>query len=249
MLFATWLVLLFWYNIHRGKRFAELIAVQSDEASKASGIVVDSFSNHLSVRIFNARKHEKQLLMRQQDKIIRAWRKSWLQNIVTNVVKGQSAALVSALALVLVLMLYAHGTVPLGGIVLFIAYFGDASSSLWQLAWALDNYYRNFGTIQNALDGLNADDEPEGHEASGRSHLDAVLGESGGRGAQETTELAQVISEHHREVAKRHDRKGDVLKGTLVDEERRRKLSSLTLSPSTTGRVAKRHCGPELSTK
>jgi ATP-binding cassette subfamily B multidrug efflux pump len=58
-----------------------------------------------------------------------------------------------------VLLLFAHGVVQIGGIVLFVAYFGDASSSLWELAWALDSYYRNFGTIQNALDGLRATDE------------------------------------------------------------------------------------------
>jgi hypothetical protein len=39
------------------------------------------------------------------------------------------------------------------------------------------------------------------------AHVDAVQGEPGGRGVQEGTELAHVISEHHREVAKPHDRK------------------------------------------
>lgn len=162
LLFSVWLILLFWFNVHRGKRFAKLIAKQSDETSKASGIVVDSLSNHLSVRVFNARRRERDSLIRQQRKIIDKWHTSWLQNIITNIAKGQSAAIVSALALVLVLVLFAHGTVQLGGIVLFVAYFGGASDSLWQLAWALDSYYRNFGTIQNALDGLNAENEREG---------------------------------------------------------------------------------------
>jgi len=162
LLFTVWLILLFWFNVHRGKRFGELIEEQSDETSKAAGIVVDSLSNHLSVRVFNARKREQERLANQQVKIIDKWRESWWQNLVTNIVKGQSAAVVSALALVLVLVLFADGIVPLGGIVLFIAYFGSASNSLWQLAWALDSYYRNFGTVQNALDGLSAKNEREG---------------------------------------------------------------------------------------
>jgi ATP-binding cassette subfamily B protein len=159
ILFIVWLVALFSFNVKRGKRFGQLVALQSDESSKASGIVVDSISNHVSVRVFGARRSEVQLLAGQQKHIIQRWHDSWRQNLITNTVKGQSAAFVSIIALILVVALYGHGIISLGGIVLFIAYFGDASSSLWQLAWALDNYYRNFGTIQNALDGLQAEDE------------------------------------------------------------------------------------------
>lgn len=162
LLFTVWLVALFYFTSRRGKRFSELIAKQSDEASKASGLVVDSLSNHLSVRVFNARQREQAALIQQQDKIIHWWRKSWRWNIITNTVKGQSASFVNGAALVLALVLFANGTIELGGVVLFIAYYGDASGSLWQLAWALDAYYRQFGTVQNALDGLTAEDERTG---------------------------------------------------------------------------------------
>lgn len=159
--FIVWLVLLFWFNAKRGKKFSKLIALQSEETSTASGMVVDSLSNHVSVRVFNAQARERHSLGTQQHMIVRRWRDSWWQNIVTNTVKGQSAAIVSIVALILVIVLYGKGQVLLGDIVLFIAYFGDASSSLWQLAWAFDSYFRQFGTIQNALDGLKGTDERE----------------------------------------------------------------------------------------
>lgn len=159
LLFIVWLMLLFSYNVYRGRKFGYLVSLQSDETSKAAGIVVDAVSNHVSVRVFGARTSESRMLATQQGKIVQRYRDSWIQNLYTNMVKGQSAAIVSALALALVVVLYGRGTIPLGGIVLFISYFGDASSSLWELAWALDNYYRSFGTIQNALDGLQAEDE------------------------------------------------------------------------------------------
>lgn len=162
LLFSVWLIVLFWYNVRRGKKFARLIEKQSDETSKASGMVVDALSNNISVRVFNSRDREIRRLKQQQTNIIGAWRHSWLYNLVTNIVKGQSAAWVSTVALVLALLLFANGMVPIGGIVLFVAYFGDASSNLWQLAWALDNYYRTAGTIQNALDGLQAENERVG---------------------------------------------------------------------------------------
>ncbi len=154
VLFVVWLVVLFAYNIHRGKEFGKLVAAVSDEQSKAAGIVVDALGNHVSVRAFGAEEVERRMLAAQQQHIVTRWRRSWIQNIFTNFIKGQSVAYVTTIALVMVVMLYAHGTIPLGAIVLFIAYFGDASTGLWELAWALDSYYRNFGTIQNALDGL-----------------------------------------------------------------------------------------------
>lgn len=158
VIFVVWLILLFWFNIVRGKKFAWLVAKQTDEESKASGIVVDALSNHMSVRTYNAQEREKQMLFTQQRRIVRRWHDSWWQNLVTNIVKGQSAAFVSGIALIMVIALYGKGEIPIGGILLFAAYFGDASSSLWELAWSLDSYYRNSGTIQNALDGLRGED-------------------------------------------------------------------------------------------
>jgi ABC-type multidrug transport system fused ATPase/permease subunit len=182
VIFIIWLVLLFTYNVHRGVQFGKLVARQSDETSIASGIVVDSVSNHVSVRVFGAQHRERELLAAQQGFIIRRWRDSWWQNLVTNIIKGQSAALVSAVALGMVVMLYGQGIVPLGGIVLFMAYYGDASSSLWQLAWALDSYYRSFGTIQNALDGLQSDNE---RRVSSTSHSQQLF-------SQVTLELRNI---------------------------------------------------------
>jgi ATP-binding cassette subfamily B protein len=162
LLFIVWLILLFLFTTYRGKRFGQLVAIQSDEESKASAVVVDALSNHLSVRVYNAQEREKLLLYSRQQHIVRRWRDSWQQNLLTNIVKGQSAAIVSSIALVLVLVLYGNGAIQIGGILLFAAYFGDASSSLWELAWSLDSYYRNFGTIQNALDGLDGEDARQG---------------------------------------------------------------------------------------
>lgn len=159
VLFVVWLAVLFTFTIKRGRKFGQLIEVQSDETSKASGQIVDAIGNHLSVRVFNATEREKATLGRQQQIIIRAHRKAWLQNLQTNIAKGQSAAIISGAALVLVLYLYSQSIVGLGEIIIFFAYFTDASSSLWQLAWALDALYRQFGKIRNSINGLAGEDE------------------------------------------------------------------------------------------
>lgn len=159
LLFAVWLVLLFWYNSRRGREFSKLVAKQSDENSKASSIVVDSISNSTSVRVFNARLHEEVVLAHKQSDIIRSWRKSWRFGIVTNAVKGQSSGIVNVIAICLAVWLYSKGTIEVGGLALFLAYFNAASSGLWNLSWNFDEYYRQFGTLQNALDGLSGEME------------------------------------------------------------------------------------------
>lgn len=159
VLFATWLILLFTYNAKRGKKLSKLVAKQSDETSKASSIVVDSVSNSINVRVFNARQHEKQVLFAQQKNIIRSWKKTWKFSIITNTVKGQSSGLVNIIAICLAVWLFSKGVIEVGGLALFLAYFNAASSGLWNLAYYLDEYYRQFGTIQNALDGLAAENE------------------------------------------------------------------------------------------
>ena len=159
LLFAVWLILLFWYNSRRGRRFSKLVAKQSDENSKASSIVVDSISNSTSVRVFNAREHEEHVLGRKQDDIIRTWRKSWKFGLITNAVKGQSSGVVNVLAISLAVWLFSKGTIEVGGLALFLAYFNSASSGLWNLAWNFDEYYRQFGTMQNALEGLSSEME------------------------------------------------------------------------------------------
>lgn len=175
LLFTVWLTGLFWYTMRRGRRFSRLVAVQSEEDSKASGQVVDALSNHLSVRIYNARDRENHNLRSQQQQIVNRWRDSWRFNLTTNIVKGQSAVLACCLALGLVIWLFSQGQIGLGGVVLFVAYFTDASSSLWTIAWALDSYYRQFGTIQNALDGLTGEDARQGEQADAKPPTKASL--------------------------------------------------------------------------
>ena len=162
LIFTVWLILLFSYNSYRGRKFSKLIARQSDETSKVAGTVVDVVTNSTSVKMYNTKLSEPKSLERQQNKIIQEWRKSWRYSVITNTFKGQSAALINGATLALTVWLFSNGTIGIGGLVLFLAYFSSASSALWNLAWNFDEYYRQFGTIQNALDGLNGSDERAG---------------------------------------------------------------------------------------
>ena len=156
LLFTLWLVLLFIFSIRRGRELETLVRLQSDEVSATAGLVVDSLGNNLSVRVFNAADREVNMLKNRQKEIVKRWGASWRQSFATNVVKGQSTAIVNGIAMILILHMYTTGTVQVGDIVLFLAYFSDASTSLWELAWSLDAYYRYFGNLNNALGGLNA---------------------------------------------------------------------------------------------
>lgn len=154
LIFIVWLIALLSYTIKRGRKFSELVEKESDARSVASGAVVDALSNHLSVRVFNARKRELKLLDDKQKVILRRWDASWRYHIITNLVKGHSIAVAGGVAMATILWLFGRGQITVGDVALFIAYFTAASSSVWELAWQLDSYYRNFGTVDNALRGL-----------------------------------------------------------------------------------------------
>jgi ATP-binding cassette, subfamily B, bacterial len=156
LIFTVWLVLLFSYTIRRGKKFGKLVEIESQSRSQASGLVVDALANNMSVRVFNARKRELGRLSKQQDDIIKKWRASWGFHIITNLVKGNSIAVVGAVSFSIMLVLFNGGEISVGDVTLFITYFTAASSAIWELSWQLDMYYRSFGTIDNALNGLSA---------------------------------------------------------------------------------------------
>ncbi|MCA9324187.1 ABC transporter ATP-binding protein [Candidatus Saccharibacteria bacterium] len=158
LLFLIWLLTLLYVSIKRGREFGRLVEKVSDTRSIASGRVVDVLTNNLSVRVFNARAREEKDLLNDQQHVLRTWRDSWWQHIVTNIYKGHSVALAAAIMFAQVLRLFSSGELSVGDIVLFVAYFSDASSSIWELAWQLDTYYSQFGTIQNALTNLTKDE-------------------------------------------------------------------------------------------
>ncbi len=154
IIFVVWLVGLLSYTMYRGRTFSKLVETESQARSLASGQIVDALSNHLSVRVFNARQRELDLLDKKQDAIRRRWDASWRYAIRTNLVKGHSIALVSAVGMSVILWLFSRGQITIGDVALFITYFTAASNSIWELAWQLDLYYRSFGTLDNALKGL-----------------------------------------------------------------------------------------------
>lgn len=160
LIFIVWLGVLFTYTIRRGRKFGEYVEKESQARSVASGVVVDALSNHLSVRVFNARRREEEILNQKQKVIIKRWSKSWGYHIRTNLVKGHSIAVAAAAAFAAILWLFSRGQITVGDVALFISYFTAASSAIWELAWQLDNYYRCFGTINNALNGLSVN-QPE----------------------------------------------------------------------------------------
>ena len=156
LLFVVWIAFLLTLNIIRGKKFSQLVETESESRSVAAGQVVDALANNLSVRVFNAREKEVAALQAQQKVILKKWDASWRYHIITNMAQGNSVAIAGGVALGLILWLYSRGQISIGDVVLFVAYFGDASSSIWELAWQMNMYYRSFGTIDNALDGLRS---------------------------------------------------------------------------------------------
>jgi ATP-binding cassette subfamily B protein len=154
VIFIVWLVGLFSFTLYRGRIFSKMIEKESQARSRTSGQIVDAMSNHLSVRVFNSRDRELEMIDKRQERIRYWWDRSWRFNTHTNIVKGHSVALVSAVGMSVILWLYSRGQITVGDVALFLTYFTAAANSIWELAWQLDSYYRSFGIIANGLKGL-----------------------------------------------------------------------------------------------
>jgi ATP-binding cassette subfamily B protein len=174
VIFVLWLICLFAYTTYRGRTFSKLIAKWSNEKSKSVQLIVDGFANNTIVRMLSAQQREADLLSKQQKVSIRNREEAWIFNIRTNFAKDFSSVAATAAALIVALWLLSTGQIGIGGIVLFFTYFSRAAFDLWVMAWVIDQYFANYGTVLDALQGLRGENERRVTEAPDRSDVSKV---------------------------------------------------------------------------
>ncbi len=157
--YVLWLVALFAVTWKRGVTYSDLVGKATSERSKASGLVIDSVSNHSELRTFAARTRESEALGRQQRTLLGAINTEWTHNLRTNIAKGHLSVFGLSIGLILALWLYFDGQITAGGFVLFFTYFNAAAFSLWEVAWGLTELFKQSGTIKSCLVGLQGSDE------------------------------------------------------------------------------------------
>lgn len=154
LLFLVWIIALTAVLIIRGKQQARLAEIDSEAGSVVSGRIVDAMANSLPVRVFDAHEYEVAALKGPQSAYIRKWRRQWKYGWYTNMFKGNSAAVVSAFALIMVVWMYANGEVRIGDIALFVTYLTSAGETIWDLSFSLNTYIRDYGALKNAITNL-----------------------------------------------------------------------------------------------
>lgn len=170
LVFLVWIIGLVIYLALAGRTRSRLSEIHSDAKSKAGGVVVDALTNYLAVRTFSAGKREDANMRRSLNEVETTWYRSWKFATLMHAVKGNSAALASAICLALAVWLFVEGKTSLGGIVLLITYITTISQQVWELGWQMDNYFRNFGEMRNILGNLlSVEDKPTFRE--GAKHL------------------------------------------------------------------------------
>ncbi len=154
IVYGLWIIGLIIVLTYRSRRQSRMIEESSDARSFVAGRVSDAVANNMAVRTFAAGASEVNSLKPSQNKAVKLWMGSWRYGTVTNAIKGNSAALVSGLALSVAVLLYAQGSVGLGSIALLVTYITSASEAIWALSVQVDNHIRNYGTLKNALTNL-----------------------------------------------------------------------------------------------
>lgn len=154
VIFGVWIIGLFAVLSYRARRQAVMFETASEATSVLSGRVTDAIANNLAVRTFASGVNEVASLRPAQQTAIDRRITTWRYGTVTNAIKGNSAAFVSGLALVIAILLYAQGNVGLGSIALLVTYITSASETIWALSNQLDTLIRHYGTLKNALTNL-----------------------------------------------------------------------------------------------
>ncbi len=156
IVFAAWIIALIFTLAYRGRRQAKLYERTSNALSETSGRVTDALANNLAVRTFAQGPSENTHLAPSQKRVITFWKDSWRYGLMTNAIKGNSAAVVSGIALTLAVYLYSQGNVGLGSIALLVTYITSASETIWALSNQLDTHVRSYGILKDALTNLYA---------------------------------------------------------------------------------------------
>ena len=154
VIFGAWVLGLFAVLAYRARRQAQMFETASDASSVISGRVTDAVANNLAVRTFASGVNEVASLQPAQQTAIERRVTSWRYGTITNAIKGNSAAVVSGLCVVIAVMLYAQGNIGLGSIALLVTYITSASETIWALSNQLDSLIRHYGTLKNALTNL-----------------------------------------------------------------------------------------------
>lgn len=154
LLFGVWIIGLIIVLAYRSHKQLALIDARSQAASTISGRIVDAMANNVSVRISNARRSELSTLAPLQGLFVKRWYDSWRYTTINNVIKGNSAAVVSTVAVGLSVWMFSRGEITIGDIALFVTYITSASETIWQLGGEIDQLMRDYGSYGNSIRNL-----------------------------------------------------------------------------------------------
>jgi len=132
------------------KKRMKLDARRNKTENKASGAMIDSITNNLTVKTFVGEKYEKNFYGQRLEKWRKASLKAWDFDVLTSLFQGGFIALLEIVSISLSLYLWKQGVFTVGDIVFVQANIGLLMFPMWTLG----RFYRNFRRAQIDLQDL-----------------------------------------------------------------------------------------------
>lgn len=174
---AVWVVLYVSANIFLFSKVQKYNLLRAEKDSQVTGVLSDSLSNNVNVKLFARYGHEE----KRMETVLDEWRKltikGWTMNMLPAIVGGFSFGVLEFAVMYTALGLFGQGKLTVGDFVLFQGYLTILFGKLWMLQRIMKGLYQTFSDSREMVDILL-----EPHEVQDAKRAKALAVSRGGIG-------------------------------------------------------------------
>lgn len=154
ILLVTWFMLLSSASIVMSKKFVSLSDAQASANSIVVGELVDSLSNHASVRIFTRKSYEKSRMIPFFGEKQKSYTATYFYTVIVEAIQAGLVAIMLAFSAYFLVYLYGKNLVTIGDFVLIIGLFIETSDQIGSAMSAVYTFNQEVGKCRQSLTSL-----------------------------------------------------------------------------------------------
>lgn len=131
----------------------------SETDSEATGVLSDSISNNVTVKLFAAEAYERSLFEDVSDRLAKKRFKSWTVDEIVNAIQAALMTLIEFALMYAAIRLWQQGVLTVGDFVLIQAYVLTAIERLWSFGGSLRKLYEAFADATEMVNIMNTPHE------------------------------------------------------------------------------------------
>jgi ATP-binding cassette subfamily B protein len=159
LLFLFWLALYLPILVFVSRKIGKLWGIHADADSAASGRMLDAISNFLTVKTFSRNHFEESHVNDFLDTEILAYKRACILESYMKLFQAVAISLLGILSFALGFYLYKKGEISTGDGIMIGGLWIMLKSSLQHLDWSVQEMFKQFGVLKDALSSLSVEHE------------------------------------------------------------------------------------------